>query len=141
MKLPAAVLALQKLNELGVRGLNRNTTMITGKAAPGQTPVYNDPSSNDGRPTVAQYIPKIFLVSDNDAYNRLYKFVGQEYLNCALYKMGYNSVQLQHRLQVSLTEEQNRLTNPVTFFDTVSQRVYTKVAEISNPNFLPGKRF
>jgi len=124
VKMPAAFLALQKLNELGVQGLNRETTMITEASYPDQTAVYNDPSTADGRPTIASYIRKIFVASDNDAYNRLYEFLGQDYLNSTLHKMGYDSVQLLHRLQVSLTEEQNRITNPVKFYDSAGKIIY-----------------
>lgn len=123
VKLPAAVLALQKLKELNIPGLDRNTTMIT-EAAPGQTPVYNDPTSPDGRPTVAHYIKKIFRVSDNDAFNRLYEFLGQEYINTELHKRGYNNAQIIHRLEMALNEEQNRTTNPVAFYDTASRLIY-----------------
>ncbi|HEY1114958.1 MAG TPA: serine hydrolase [Chitinophagaceae bacterium] len=124
VKMPAAVLALQKLNELNIPGLDRNTTMIHEAAFSGQTPVYNDPTSPDGRPTIAHYIKKIFLVSDNDAFNRLYEFLGQEYINKELHKKGYDSAQVIHRLDIALSEEQNRATNPVAFYDTTSQVVY-----------------
>lgn len=120
VKMPVAVLALQKLNEQGIPGLNRNTTMVHEAAFSGQTPVYNDPTSPDGRPTVGHYIKKIFLVSDNDAYNRLYEFLGQEYINTELHKRGYDSAQIIHRLDIALSEEENRATNPVTFYDTAS---------------------
>ena len=112
VKMPVAVLALQKLNEQGIPGLNRNTTMVHEAAFSGQTPVYNDPTSPDGRPTVGHYIKKIFLVSDNDAYNRLYEFLGQEYINTELHKRGYDSAQIIHRLDIALSEEENRATNP-----------------------------
>ncbi len=131
VKLPIAILALQKLNELHIPGLDRNTTMITGEDGNGQTEILNDPSAADGRPTIAHYIKKILLVSDNDAYNRLYEFLGQEYINNSLHKMGYTDVQIIHRLEVSLTEEQNRHTNPVTFIDTAGKVVYVRPAEKS----------
>lgn len=131
VKLPIAVLALQKLNELSIPGLDRNTTMITGEDGSLQTEIINDPSTADGRPTIAHYIKKILLVSDNDAYNRLYEFLGQEYINNSLHKMGYSDVQIIHRLEVSLTEEQNRHTNPVTFFDNSGKLLYVKPAEKS----------
>lgn len=132
VKLPVAVLALQKINELNLPGLNRNTTMITETAFDKQTAVYNDPASADGRPTIENYIKKIFLVSDNDAFNRLYEFLGQEYINNSLHKMGFNDVQLIHRLSIAMNEEQNRNTNPVKFYDENSKLIYEKPAERSN---------
>ncbi len=131
VKLPVAILALQKLNELKIPGLDRNTTMITMAGAEGQTEVYNDPSAIDGRPSIAHYIKKILLVSDNDAFNRLYEFLGQEYINNSLHKMGYTDAQIIHRLQISLPEDQNRLTNPVRFIDARGKIIYEKPIEKS----------
>lgn len=124
VKMPVAVLALQRFRELNIPGLDRNTTLVHEAAFSGQTPVYNDPTSADGRPTIGHYIKKIFLVSDNDAYNRLYEFLGQEYINTQLHKRGYDSAQVVHRLDIALSEEENRATNPVTFYDTASGVLY-----------------
>ncbi len=131
VKLPVAILALQKLNELKIPGLNRNTIMITESDGNGQTRVCNDPSTATGAPSIAHYIKKILLVSDNDAFNRLYEFLGQEYINNSLHKMGYTGVQVIHRLDISLTEDQNRHTNPVEFYDSSGQIIYKKPAEKS----------
>ncbi len=142
VKLPIAVLALQKLNELKITGLDKNSTMISEADHSGQSEVYNDPSSPDGRPTIEHYIKKILLVSDNDAFNRLYEFLGQEYINNTLHKMGYKEVQIVHRLDISLTEDENRHTNPVRFFaapsaslrrpkDTSGHLVFQKPLEAS----------
>ena len=131
VKLPIAILALQKLNELKISGLDKNSTMISEADHSGQSEVYNDPSSPDGRPTIEHYIKKILLVSDNDAFNRLYEFLGQEYINNTLHKMGYNEAQIIHRLDISLSEDENRHTNPVRFFDTSGKLIYQKPSEAS----------
>src|SRR5687767_8327260 len=131
IKLPIAILALQKLRELKIQGLDRNTTMITESAFSGQTAVYNDPASEDGRPTIANYIKKILLVSDNDASNRLYEFLGQEYINKTLHKMGYGDAQILHRLSIGMTEEENRNTNPIRFLNIEGKLIYEKPAETS----------
>jgi hypothetical protein len=131
VKLPIAILALQKLNELKIAGLDKNTSMITEADYSGQSEVYNDPSTPDGRPTIEHYIKKILLVSDNDAFNRLYEFLGQEYINNTLHKMGYQEAQIVHRLDISLSEDENRHTNPVRFFDTSGKLIYEKPLEAS----------
>lgn len=136
VKMPVAVLALQKLNELHIPGLNKYSTMVTEKAGTKQTAVYNDPTSEDGRPTVAQYIRKIFLVSDNDAFNRLYEFLGPDYINSHLHTMGWDSVQLLHRLSVFLPEDENRFTNPVLFYDTAATLLYKQPA-VRSTRFYP----
>jgi hypothetical protein len=111
--------------------------MITGSAGGMQTEVCNDPSSPDGRPSIAHYVKKILLVSDNDAFNRLYEFLGQEYINKTLHQMGYNQVQIIHRLDISLPEEENRFTNPVRFIDSSGQLLYEKMAERSQLVYAP----
>ena len=143
VKLPVALLALEKLNRLHIRELDRNTMMITEAEYPGQTSVYNDPTSADGRPTVAQYIKKIFLVSDNDAFNRLYEFLGQEYINKQLHRMGHTDAEIIHRLNITLSEDENRHTNPVNFYshnrdDTVTAIIYVKPSQ--NSQWMYAKR-
>ena len=44
VKLPTALLALEKLNRLGIEDLTRDTTMLTGVADKSQSPVIDDPS-------------------------------------------------------------------------------------------------
>jgi len=137
VKFPTAVLALQKLHELNIAGLDMNSTMITGEDGDGQTAVTSDSTAKDARPTIAHYIKKILLVSDNDAFNRLYEFLGQEYINNSLHRMGYTSTQIIHRLNISLSEQQNRHTNPVKFYDNNGKLVYEKPAEISRLMYAP----
>ncbi len=132
VKMPTAVLALQRLNELKNKGIDRNTTMITEAEYSGQTAVYNDPTTPDGRPTIGNYIKKIFLVSDNDAFNRLYEFLGQEYINENLHKRDYADVQILHRLDIFLTEDENRHTNPVKFLDASNNILYQQSLVFNN---------
>jgi hypothetical protein len=55
VKFPIAILALQRLRELSIPGLDRNSTFLTGRDRDLQTEVYNDPTTSDGRPTIAHY--------------------------------------------------------------------------------------
>lgn len=114
VKLPTALLALEKINKLKEYGVDKYSTMLTDSAYDRQTKVVWDSTSEDGMPSVAHYVKKIFLVSDNDAYNRLYEFVGQQTLNERLWKMGYKEARITRRF-VTMTEDQNRHTNPVRF--------------------------
>lgn len=118
VKFPTAILALQRLNELKIKGIDKNTTLLTGSDFSGQTEVLNDPATPDGKPSIANYIRKILLVSDNDAFNRLYEFLGQEYINQQMHQKGMLMTQIIHRLSIPLSEEENRHTNPVRFLDS-----------------------
>jgi len=117
VKLPAAVLALEKLNTLGIQSLNKHTSLRIDSAYSGQTTVTHDSSSENRLPAIAHYIKKIFLASDNDAYNRLYEFLGQRALNEALWQKGFKDVKIMHRLSIARSAEQNRYTGSFTFYD------------------------
>jgi hypothetical protein len=114
VKMPLSFLALEKMNSLTRYGIDKYSPMLTDSAFCGQHPVFADTSAADGLPSLAQYIKKIFLVSDNDAYNRLYEFLGQQYLNERLWQLGYPHIRITRRF-VPMTEEENRHTNPVRF--------------------------
>ena len=112
VKFPTALMALEKMKALG---LPATTPMLTDSLRPAQTAVRSDSSAAHGLPSVAHYVRKIFLVSDNDAYNRLYEFVGQGPLNRGLRAKGYDDLRLTHRLSIFLPLDENRHTNPVRF--------------------------
>jgi hypothetical protein len=117
VKLPAAVLTLEKLNDLGIAGLSKYTSLRIDSAYSGQTEVTNDSSAQNLLPSIAHYIKKIFLVSDNEAYNRLYEFLGQRELNERLWQKGFKDLKLTRRLEIALSAEENRHTNPFTFYE------------------------
>ena len=131
VKLPAAVLALQKLNQLGVEGLSPQTLLFHGTgtasrnsagldegqpASTPQTAVHADTSSRSGYPSVAHYIRKILLTSDNDAYNRLFEFLGPTYINESLAEVGIEGTRQIHRVGVGgFNDETHAWLNPVKF--------------------------
>lgn len=138
VKLPVAMLALQGVNELKSYGIDKNTSMLTGKDHSSQTAVYNDPSSPDGRPTIAHYLKRLLQASDHDAYNRLYEFLGQQYANYLLHTKGYPDAMLSQRLGVSMTDEENRHTNPVIFAGRGNKVLYQQAGQYNKAG-LPGK--
>jgi Beta-lactamase enzyme family len=132
VKLPAAVLALEKINKLGIDGLGLNTPMYTESLRPGEKPVFEDLSSKSGKPSIGHYIKKILLVSDNDANNRLYEFLGQEPYNERLHALGFGQAQMTHRLSIALNDQDNRTTNPVWFMGTKGESLYRQPFCFSN---------
>jgi len=127
VKLPTAIFSLEKLNELNIKGFDTKFTMITDSAFAGQTKVTKDSTSKNGLPSIDNYIKKILLVSDNDAYNRLYEFVGREEINNKLKKHGLNGTRIIARLAIGDKGESTRHTNPVNFYDG-EKLVYSKPA-------------
>lgn len=134
VKLPTALLALEKINELAIPGLTRDTTMLTDVASDWQTPALSDPSSPSGLPSIGHYIRKILLVSDNDAFNRLYEFIGQKPLNESLREKGYENTRIFHRLEVARNAEENARTNPVRFVDGDAV-LYSQAAQLSDTRY------
>lgn len=132
VKLPAAVLSLEKLNQIKVPGLSKDSYMFTDPIRVGEKPVYNDPTSFSGKPSVAHYIKKILLVSDNDAFNRLYEFLGQEAINDRLHALGYIGAEIRHRLSTPLNDVENRMTNPVWFMDDKGNTPYRQPFQLAN---------
>lgn len=133
VKLPTALVALEKINDMKVAGVNKYTPMLTDSSYSGQSKVLTDTSSEGGLPSIAQYIRKIFLVSDNDAYNRLYEFVGQQTLNEKLRSKGYKDVRITRRF-VSMNEDENRHTNAIRFVQN-GQTIYEQPPAYSNVSF------
>jgi hypothetical protein len=133
VKMPLAFLALEKINRLKKFGIDKNTPMLTDSAYAGQTSVLKDSSSASGLPSVAHYIKKIFLVSDNDAYNRLYEFIGQQTINEQLRQKGYPGARITRRF-VPMDEDQNRHTNTIRFLNG-NRLLYEQPAAYSQFNF------
>lgn len=132
VKLPIALLALEKLQELNLANIDANSTLLTGAATPPQTAVNFDSSSANYLPSIAHYIKKIFLVSDNDAYNRLYEFLGQDYIQQKLVEKGFTRSRIIHRLSVSGFDTLgNRLTNPIQLLQN-SEVLYEQAEQYGN---------
>lgn len=134
VKMPLAFLALQKLHQIKKEGVNKYTTMLTDSAYTAQTKVDKDTTSEDGLPSIAQYIRKVFLVSDNDAYTRLYEFLGQQYINRSMHKMGYNDVRITLRF-MPMTADENRHTNPIDFLGPNGKILYHQDAAFNKDSF------
>jgi hypothetical protein len=116
VKLPTAIFALEKLNELRINGLDKTTVMKTDSSYAGQSKMLVDTSSAKGLPSVEQYIKKILLVSDNFAYNRLYEFVGRAEINNKLKKYGLNNTRIVGRLAIGDGGEGTKHTNAIDFY-------------------------
>ncbi|RYY06986.1 MAG: hypothetical protein EOP43_04580, partial [Sphingobacteriaceae bacterium] len=115
VKLPTLIFALEKANQLKIKSIKK-ASMQTDSAFAGQTKVSVDTSAENGLPSIQNYIKKVLLVSDNDAYNRLYEFVGREEINQKLKKYGLNHSRIVSRLAVGDGGESAKHTNPIEFY-------------------------
>lgn len=113
IKLCAAVAAVAELENLQQHSRGDTVTLDTPLCFhplfAGETLRDRDPSNIDsGNITLRHEIRKLFLVSDNEAFNRLYEFVGHSRLNEAMRRLGLETAVLNHRLSVGRTAEENR---------------------------------
>lgn len=134
VKLPLAVLSLEKLNNLKINGLDKFTPLRIDSVREKQSKVIKDTSSANGLPCIAQYIKKIFLVSDNDSYNRLYEFLGTKEINERLRSKGFKDEKIVHRFIGGLTKEDNNYTNPFTFYNS-NKVVYQQPEKFNKQDF------
>jgi len=123
VKMPLAFLSLEKLNQLKIKGVNKYTPILFDSSFPGQVTMYKDSTAANQLPSIAHFIKRAFLISENDPYNRMYQFVGQEHINSALHQKGYPAVRITRQF-MGFTEEQNKHTNPIRFVDANSKLIY-----------------
>ncbi|MBI5219887.1 MAG: serine hydrolase [Bacteroidia bacterium] len=128
VKLPLSLMTLEKINTLNIAGMDRNTRLSIDSSYNCQARVLYDYSNPDSFPTMANYIRKAVIVSDNDAYNRLYEFLGQQYLNERLFELGYNNARIVHRFMVCDSID-NKFTNAFNFYDKSGNIIYRQPSQ------------
>jgi hypothetical protein len=134
VKLPTAIFALEKLNELNVSGLTMQSTMKTDSSFIDETRMQEDTSSASGLPSIENYIKKILLVSDNYAYNRLYEFVGRAEINRKLKKYELNNTRIIGRLAIYDGGENAKHTNAIDFYNG-DKLIYHQPAQYDANNY------
>ena len=88
VKLPLAILALEKINEYGVIGKDSQFQL----------------EQDSIQTSVNKEINKSIIVSDNNAYNRLFEFVGKDEINERLHSRGIRA-RISHRLSTSKADD------------------------------------
>jgi Beta-lactamase enzyme family len=103
VKLFACIAAFEKLAELRASSGN---PLVDADSPMHLSPLFAGDASQDGDAsnvsgqviTVHHLMRKIMLVSDNEAFNRLYDLVGRDELNARMHAAGLASVSISHRL-------------------------------------------
>ena len=116
VKFPVAILALEKLNDISV--LNRNTPFKLPKDS-----IFT---------TFEKEIEKLFAVSDNEAYNRLFEFLGQDDINKRLNSKSIIG-RISHRLS---TDNADRLATDSIYFYS-NDTIINVLSPIQNSTIQP----
>jgi hypothetical protein len=136
VKMPLAFLALEKINNLKIKGLTKSTLMVYDSVADRQEPIYNNPYSINGTQNIEQAVKEIFLVSDNNAANRLFEFVTPHTVHEQLANKGYKDVYIRNRLELGRTAKENRSTQAIDFYNEQGKIIYHQPAAF-NKDSLP----
>lgn len=110
VKFPIALLALEKMNKNDL--INLHTPFSV--------------SGDSIKTTCAKVIEKIFAVSDNAAFNRLYDYLGKDYVNKTLEQKGIIA-RISHKLETS-----NQKSREVSFFKNDSV-IFKSLASENTP--------
>ena len=137
VKMPLAFLSLEKLHELNNKAVNKYTTILYDSSYPRQVAMYADSSSENKKPSIAHFIKRAFLISENDPYNRMYQFVGQRDINRKLHQKGYHSTRITRQF-MGYTEDQNRHTNGIRFVDDHNKILYEQAPQYNTDSFAFG---
>lgn len=120
VKLPVAILTLQRLNELRKedKDIQIDDVMLTAMVNERLRPAIQDTTTHHRKPTLERYIQRVFAISGNDDYNRLYEFLGPDYINESLKSnKTFTTSVINHRLGLpELNFLDNRTTNNIRFF-------------------------
>ena len=136
VKMPLAFLALEKINNLKVKGLSKSTQMVYDSVSDRQEQIYNNPYSINGVQNIEQAVKEIFLVSDNNAANRLFEFVTPHTVHEQLAAKGYKDVYIRNRIELGRTAKENRSTQAIDFYNEQGKIIYHQPAAF-NKDSLP----
>ncbi|MAP99830.1 MAG: hypothetical protein CMC51_03365 [Flavobacteriaceae bacterium] len=98
VKLPIALFSIEKINEIDE--INLNTSFK----------IKDDTLTT----TIREEIEKIFVISSNQSSNRLFEFLGQDYINLKLKAKGFKRARIFHRLSTANSE--NLISKKINFF-------------------------
>lgn len=113
VKFPIAILALEKIRINNL--IDRNT-------------IFNV-EGDSTKTTLSNAIKKIFAVSDNAAYNRLFEYLGADYINQKLQEKGINA-RISHRLSVNNSADLK--AKPLIFYNQ-NQVIFKTDSVVNQP--------
>lgn len=110
VKLPVTALAIERINSLSVFGISTATPFapLSDFQCVGKT----------STPPQSTYdlIKRIYVFSDNTAYNYLYELCGQSFIQQRLSELGYSNTRIVEKI-ARCNAEGNRTTGPIAFYN------------------------
>ncbi len=132
VKLPVAALTLEKIRRLSIPGLAQARMENQGQI---DCKVERMNFRTRSAPSLQQYLKRMLLVSDNEAYNALYDFLGADFINDRLAELGYNGARIFQRAG-ECSPDQNLVTNPIAFYDERKRVILEQPMLHSRQNYM-----
>ena len=124
VKLPLAVLTLEKLHTINTKGVNVFAPYKTESSfAP--PALYKSADSVKTYHSLAYHFNKALVISDNLAPNYMYELLGKEYIDKRLKKAGFSYLTVSNRFYNN-SPNTNSYTGPVSFLDAAGNTLWTQ---------------
>lgn len=127
IKLPCAMLALEKLNELNIRGdyyFRINNDYLCGNSA-------HIRNSQNSKTSFYDIIKEMLVVSNNVSYNSVYEFLTPGYMKNKLREKGLNDI-LVYKKFAGCSLLDNLKCNTIKFYDRNDGLLYKQDASVLN---------
>lgn len=151
VKLPISLLGLEKMQKIAKKNPDKNINIFTRfgtkKAMDWQTEKDAQNLKDTLPPTIARYIEKMMLTSDNEAYIRMFEFLGQDDIHQSMREKSYEKTRIVRRFsyqnaegkEINCDTLQNRYTNPMYFCDSTGKMMYEQEMQFSQKNYYPNE--
>lgn len=117
VKLPLSLLAMEKMHQANLLDVNKFTRMGTKATYKCQKTVKANKPNDKAYPCLARYVEQMMLVSDNNAYSRVFEYLGSQYIQQRLKQRGYPQMRIVRRFDDECDSVTNRYTNAVIFYN------------------------
>ncbi|MDR0559985.1 MAG: serine hydrolase [Prevotellaceae bacterium] len=117
--LPAAVLALEKINRIAATGCDVDTkrNIRIDSDISNKTILYIDSTYENHYANYSEIIKRMLVLNDKNSFNYCYDLLNQKFFNERFHELGYANTWFLHKFN-NEQPEKSRHSNSVTFFKT-----------------------
>jgi hypothetical protein len=133
IKFPLAVVALEKLQQLGSLGVQAKSTMsLKTCSCDLPTNQYVQKSKN---PTFLQFLREMLIMSDNDAYNLFFDFVGTDQFNQRMRDYGLNGIIMRRRFTSGCPDSINKINGGLRFYNQKREILWSQPCDSAKQTY------
>ncbi len=118
IKFPLALVALEKMTSLKDSGISILDSLVLNTCSCDYG--TNKYVSNHKNPTLLQFLREMMIMSNNNAYNLFFDFIGRDVINTRMKLMGIENIQMKNRFTSGCSEEDNQISGGLRFKNTKS---------------------